>query len=215
MTDPPPHRAPPAASAPPGPRLDADLHARPTGLPGLAAAMAVAAARGLTDLGIAVPAPRDGDRFDAYVGAVRAAGALTRTRIHCGVELRLGAGGLDLPAYLPARLSRVDYVILRPDRRRHVTAAALRAAGVLGVPVLLAAPLPDPAVLGAAGTRTALAVEVSERRRTPSVRDARRLADSGVILVAGSGASHAAGVGRWVHVRAVAAALGAPEPHPG
>ena len=214
------------------PRLDTDLHVVPAGVRGadLAAAMARAAAAGLTDLGIAAHARPDPDWFDGYVETVRAAAGVARTTIHCGLEVALLGpdGRTDLSPSLHRGLSRVDYVVLvpapaadwgdraRPGRRAEiVTLAALRAAAGLAVPVVLAAPFPDEAgpdtlhALGWACARAGVAIEVSERRRTPSVPAATVLARAGVRLVAGSGARSAAAIGRWDHVRAVAAAVDA------
>ena len=212
------------------PRLDADLHVVPAGVRGAdpAAAMARAAAAGLTDLGIVAHARPDPDWFDGYVQTVRAAAGLARTTIHCGLELALldPDGRTDLSPGLHIGLSRVDYVVLVPDpaaewgdqarpgrRAETVTLAALRAAAGLPVPVVLAAPFPDEAgpetlhALGRACARAGVAIEVSERRRTPSVPAVTVLARAGARLVAGSGARSAAAIGRWDHVRAVAAAV--------
>jgi histidinol phosphatase-like PHP family hydrolase len=220
-------------------RLDADLHVTVRGPAELAAAMARAAARGLTDLGITAHARPDADWFDAYVEMVRAAGALARTRIHCGLELTLFGpdGRIDLSPSIHTRLSRVDYVVLMPavagnwhdgsgrpgpeQRAQAMTLAALRAAAGLPVPVVLAAPFPDEAgadpetirALGWACARAGVAIEVTERHRGPSIAVATTLAGAGATLVAGSGARSAADVGRYDHVRAVAEALG-PEPQP-
>lgn len=115
----------------------------------------------------------------------------------------------------------------RPSAERvveDVLLAALRAAATLPVPAVLAglfAALPglalherdisDQAVreLGWACAQARVAVEVEERWRAPSARVARLLAGAGVTLTAGSGARTAAEIGRWAHVRDVAAALAA------
>jgi hypothetical protein len=220
-----------------GLRLDADLHVTVRGSAELAAAMARAAAAGLADLGITAHARPDADWFDAYVEMVRAAGTMARTRIHCGLELTLFGldGRIDLSPSVHRRLSRVDYVVLMPavagdwrggsrrpgpqQRAEAVTLAALRAAAGLPVPVVLAAPFPDEAgaetirALGWACARAGVAIEVTERRRGPSIAVATTLAGAGATLVAGSGARSAADVGRYDHVRAVAEALG-PVPRP-
>ena len=196
-------------------RLDADLHVR-VAPADLTAALARAAAVGLTDLGVTV---RDPDRFDDYVRAVRSAGGLSRTRVHCGLEI-VADGSTDLDATLRRRLSYVDYVLLVAERG--FDAAALHAAGTLPVPVVLAGPvLADvPAdVLARAG----VTVAVTERWRTPSAAVARALAAAGIPLVAGSAARRSSAVGRWEYVRTVAEALAArpgaaaapaPVPHP-
>jgi putative hydrolase len=58
---------------------------------------------------------------------------------------------------------------------------------------------------------TGSAVAINERWRCPSVRVAATLAAAGVPLVAGSGARHPDGIGRWDYVREIAAVLaGAP-----
>lgn len=255
-----PATGPPFHTAVPGVlRLDADLHTSPgtvQGRSGLAAALARAAASGLRELGVTAPARPEPGWTDAYVAAVRAAGALSPTRIHCGLQLGvLGtAGRLDLPRETRSRLSHVDYVVLvpgpgadwhrrsgRPEAERvveDVLLASLRAAATLPVPVVLAAPfavlpglglderdVPDEAVgeLGWACARAGVAIEVTERWRTPSARVARLLAGAGVTLTAGSAARSAADIGRWSYVRAVATALdgtdadaapAAPVPHP-
>lgn len=218
-----------------GLRLDADLHVVPAAVRGadLAAALARAAASGLAHLGITAHARPDPDWYDRYVQTVRAAAALARTEVHCGLEVALlgPEGRTDLSPSVHRGLSRVDYVLLVPtpaadwgDRPRPraeaSTLAALRAAADLPVPVVLAASVPDgldPDTLHALGwacARAGVCIEVSERRRSPSVPAATVLARAGASLVAGSGARSAAAIGRWDHVRAVAAAL-APGAHPG
>jgi hypothetical protein len=100
-----------------------------------------------------------------------------------------------------------------------MTLAALRAAAGLPVPVVLAAPFPDDVgaetirALGWACARAGMAIEVTERHRSPSIAVATVLAGAGATLVAASGARSAADVGRYDHVRAVAAAL-LPRPQP-
>jgi hypothetical protein len=219
-------------------RLDSDLHVGPAGGRGgdLAAALARAAAGGLAHLGIAAPARPDPDWYDGYVQYVRAAAGVGRPAIHCGLEVTLLGpdGRTDLSPSVHNALSRVDYVVLVPDpdgdwgtgagpRAEASTLAALRAAAGLPVPVLLAGPFPDEAgpdtlhALGWACARAGVAIVVSERRRSPSVLAAVALARAGARLVAGSGARSAGDVGRWDHVRAVAAALApatAPVAHP-
>lgn len=229
-----------ASSRPPSPspswwgglRLDADLHVVPAAVRGadLAAALARAAASGLAHLGITAHARPDPDWYDRYVQTVRAAAALARTDVHCGLEVALLGpdGRTDLSPGIHAGLSRVDYVVLVPTpaadwgarRAEASTLAALRAAADLPVPVVLAASVPDALdpdtlhALGWACARAGVGIEVSERRRSPSVPAATVLARAGASLVAGSGARSAAAIGRWDHVRAVAAAL-APVAHPG
>lgn len=198
----------PSPRSVPALRLDADVHVR-VGPADLPAALARAAATGLTDLGVTA---RDPDRFDAHVQAVRSAAGLTRTRVHCGLELAVD-GSTDPHS---AWLSYVDFVVLVAERG--FDAAVLHAAAALPVPVVLAGPvLADlpPAALARAG----VAVAVIERWRTPSVPVARALAAAGVPLLAGSAARHPAGIARWQHVRTVATALAqtpapAPVPHP-
>jgi hypothetical protein len=236
------HRAeviapPPHPRARPGLPLDADLHVVPAAGRGadLAAALARAAASDLAHLGIVVHPRPDPDWYDAYVQTVRAAAAVARTGVHCGLEVALLGpdGRTDLSPGIRGGLSRVDYVVLAPapgadwgaggpgPRAETITLAALRAAAELSVPVVLAASFPDPAgpdtlhALGRACARAGIAIEVSERRRAPSVAAAVELARAGATLVAGSGARSAAGIGRWDHVRAVAAALDPAPPGPG
>jgi hypothetical protein len=200
--------------------LDADLYvalpAHPA-RPALAAAMARAAARGLSDLGVVAPVPPDPDALDAYVESVRTADSLTRTRIHCGLELRLLATGTDLPATVAPRLSHVDFIRLVPELTAYLTRTALAVAAALPVPVVLAGPFAadaDLTALGRACADAGVAIEVTERRHSPSVAAALALHAAGATLVPGSGARTAADVGRYDHVRRVAAAL-APGPHPG
>jgi hypothetical protein len=109
----------------------------------------------------------------------------------------------------------VDYVRLVPDLTAYLTLTALDAAAALPVPVVLATPFgadADLAAIGRACARAGIAIEVTERRRTPSIAAATALHAAGARLVPGSGARTAADVGRYEHVRAVAAAL-APDPH--
>ena len=209
-----------------GLRLDADLHVVPAAVRGadLSAALARAAASGLAHLGITAHARPDPDWFDRYVQTVRAAAALARTEVHCGLEVALLGpdGRTDLSPSLHSGLSRVDYVVLVPapaayrgDIAETTTLAALRAAADLSVPVMLAAPFPDELdpdtlhALGWACARAGVGIEVSERRRSPSAAAATVLARAGATLVAGSGARSAAAIGRWDHVRTVAGALAA------
>lgn len=154
-----------------------------------------------------------------------------------GTDLPPGAyprlSQVDYAVLVPAAPGLLAQASTRPGAERvveDVLLAALRAAAGLPVPVVLAglfavlprlglaeADLPDAAVreLGWAAARAGLAVAVSERWQTPSPRVARLLRGQGVVLVAGSAARTAAAVGRWAHVRDVAAALPAtPEPHP-
>jgi hypothetical protein len=217
-----------------GLRLDADLHVVPAAVRGadLAAALARAAASGLAHLGITAHVRPDPDWYDRYVQTVRAAAALARTDVHCGLEVALLGpdGRTDLSPSIHKGLSRVDYVVLVPTpaadwgdrpgpRAEASTLAALRAAADLPVPVVLAASIADaldPDTLHAVGwacARAGVGIEVSERRRSPSGPAATVLARAGASLVAGSGARSAAAIGRWDHVRAVAAAL-APVSHP-
>ena len=205
-------------------RLDADLHVT-TGPDGLPAVMARAAARGLAALGIvAAPGPDPG-WLDRYLATVRAADAVSPVRISAGLRVALldPYGRTDLPASVHRELSRVDRIVLVPAgdwvrTGEDVVLAALRAAADLPGPLTLAGPLPEltgdsAAATGSACARAGLTVEVTERWRSPSLPTARALAAAGALLSAGSAAPSAAGVGRWDHVRRVAAAL-APVPHP-
>ena len=203
--------------ASPSLRLDADLHVPARDRIALAAAMARAVALGLTDLGIVAPPPAGPAALDRYVEAVRAAAAVCNIRIHCGLQLHLlPDGAVDLPLTVASRLSHVDYVRLVPEWPARLTGSALAAAAAaLPVPVVLSGPLPggtDLAALGLVCARAGITVEVSERDRVPSVAAAAALHAAGATLVAGSGARTAAEVGRYAHVRTVAAAL-APVPH--
>jgi hypothetical protein len=207
--------------APPSPRprplrLDADLFVPARDRAGLGAALARAAAARLTDLGIVAPVPAGPAELDRYVETVRAAAALSRTRIHCGLQLRLLDGGrTDLPLTVASRLSHVDYVRLVPAPAAALTRAGIAVAATLPVRVVLAGPLAadaDPAAIARACADAGIAIEVSERRRVPSVGVAVALHAAGATLVAGSGARAAAEIGRYRHVREVAAAL-APDPH--
>jgi histidinol phosphatase-like PHP family hydrolase len=159
------------------------------------------------------------------IGLLDAAGALD---LPAGVRPRLSR--VDYVVLVPAGPA----VVLRPRARpsaeqvvEDVLLAALRAAATLPVPVVLAGlfavlprfglherDVPDQAVreLGWACGRAGVAIEVGERWRTPSPRVARLLDGAGVVLAAGSAARDAAEIGRWAHVRDVAAALTAATP---
>jgi hypothetical protein len=201
---------------PPALRLDADIFVPARGRVALAAALARAAARGLTDLGIVAPVPAGPDGLDRHVEAVRAAADLSRVGVHCGLQLRLLDGGrTDLPLTIATRLSHVDYVRLVPVRTAALIRTSIAVAAALPVRVVLAGPFARDADLAAIGTACAdagIAIEVTERGRVPSVATAVALHAAGAALVAGSGARATAEIGRYEHVRAVAAAL-APVSH--
>jgi hypothetical protein len=188
--------------------LRADRHVRAE----LPAALARATAAGLTELGVVSAPLDDPDWLDAYVARVRAADALVPARVTAALALPLPVPRLTIHP----RLSRVDGIVLVPDPAdpaEAVVAAAVRAAAGLPVPVTLAGLDTVPAGAAAALAAAGIAVEVTERWRTPPLEVAVALHAAGVELVAGSAARAAADVGRWVHARRIAAAL-APVPHP-
>jgi histidinol phosphatase-like PHP family hydrolase len=156
------------------------------------------------------------------IGLLDAAGALD---LPDGTRPQLSR--VDYVVLVPAGPTIVRRPGTRPTAEQvieDVLLAALRAAATVPVPTLLAGlfavlptfglderDVPDQAVrdLGWACARAGVAVEVGERWRAPSPRVARLLAGAGVTLAAGSAARSVAEIGRWEHVRDVAAALAA------
>jgi hypothetical protein len=104
----------------------------------------------------------------------------------------------------PRLLAHVDHVVLAAGAGFGAT--VLHAVAALRLPVVVAGPvLAD--LPAAALARAGVAVEVTERWRTPGIAAARALAAAGVPLVAGSAAADPTAVARWAHTRLVAAAL--------